>query len=221
MNNAKKQRKTIEWVRLEISSRKLEISKGICHARIGKIKDRSSKDLTEAEEIKKRQQEYTEKVWKKGLNDLNNCDGVAIHLEPNILECEVKWALGSITINKVVQVQVMEFEMQLFQILKNDAPLNMPANLENPAVVTGLEKFSFHSNLQEGQCQRMFNTVVFTSYAIKVVLKSSSGQASAIPKPRTPRYTSQVSKRQRYQTSNCQPSMDHGERQCQENIYFC
>ena len=115
MNNAKKQRKTIEWVRLEISSRKLEISKGIFHAKIGKIKGRSSKDLTEAKEIMKRQQEYTEKLCKKGLNDLNNCDGVAIHLEPDILECEVKWASGTIATNEAVQMQVMEFEMSYFK----------------------------------------------------------------------------------------------------------
>ena len=66
---------------------------------MGTIKDRNGKDLTEAEEIKKRWQEYTE-VYKKGLNDPENHDGVVTHLEPDILECEVKWALGSITKNK-------------------------------------------------------------------------------------------------------------------------
>ena len=79
---------------------------------MGKIKDRSSKDLTEAKEIKKRQQEYTEKLCKKGLNDLNNYDGVAIHLEPDILECEVKWALGSIITELV---EVMEFQLSYFK----------------------------------------------------------------------------------------------------------
>ena len=74
--------------------------KGTFHARMGTIKDRNGKDLTEVEEIKKRQQEYTEELHKKGLDDSDNHDGVITHLEPGILECEVKWALGSITTNK-------------------------------------------------------------------------------------------------------------------------
>ena len=78
-------------------------------------KDRNSKDLTDAEEIKKRWQEYTEELYKKGLNDLNNYDGVITHLETDILECEVKWALGCITSggNGILA--------KLFQILKDDA----------------------------------------------------------------------------------------------------
>ena len=67
---------------------------------MGMIKDRNGKDLTEAEEIKKRWQEYTEELYKKGLNDLDNHSGMVTHLESDILECEVKWALGSITTNK-------------------------------------------------------------------------------------------------------------------------
>ena len=67
---------------------------------MGMIKDRNSKDLTEAKEIKKRWQEYTEELYKKDLNDPDNHDGVITHLEPDIMECEVKWALGSITMNK-------------------------------------------------------------------------------------------------------------------------
>ena len=74
------------------------------------------------------------------------------HLEPDILECEVKWALGSITTNKTSRSDGIPLE--LFQILKDDA-LNMPANLENSAVATGLEKISFHSNPKQRQCQRM------------------------------------------------------------------
>ena len=74
--------------------------KGIFHVRMGKIKDRNSKDPTEVDKIKKRWQEYTEELYKKGLNDPDNHDGVITHLEPDILECEVKWALGSITMNK-------------------------------------------------------------------------------------------------------------------------
>ena len=74
--------------------------KGTFHARTSIKKDSNSKDLTEAEEIKKKWQEYTEEIYKKDLNDPYNHDGVIIHLEPDILECEVKWALGSITTDK-------------------------------------------------------------------------------------------------------------------------
>ena len=110
-------------------------------------------DLTEAEYIKKRWQEYTEELYKKGLHDPDNHDGVITHLEPNILECEVKWALRSITMSKASGGDGIPVE--LFQILKDDAALNMPANLENSVVVTGLEKISFHSNPKERQCQRV------------------------------------------------------------------
>ena len=104
INNAKKQRKTIEQKSLEISSRK-EITKskgtkGTFHAKIGIIKGRNRIDLTEAEGIKKRQQEYTEELYKENLNDSDKHDGVITHLEPDILECEVNWALGSTTMNK-------------------------------------------------------------------------------------------------------------------------
>ena len=77
--------------------RKIRDTKGTFHAKMGTIKDRNGMDLTEAEDIKKRWQEYTEGLNKKDPNDLDNHDGVITHLEPDILECEVKWALGSIT----------------------------------------------------------------------------------------------------------------------------
>ena len=83
------------------------------------IKDRNSKDLTEAEEIKKRWQECTEELYKKGLNDLNNYDGVITQLEPDILECPVKRTLGSITVNKTCGDDGISAE--LFKILKDDA----------------------------------------------------------------------------------------------------
>ena len=86
---------------------------------MGIIKNRIGNDLTEAEEIKKRWQEYTEKFQKKGLNDLDNHHGVVIHLEPDILECEVKWALGSITANKASGGDGIPAKP--FQILKDDA----------------------------------------------------------------------------------------------------
>ena len=87
---------------------------------MGTIKDRNSKDLTEEDlEIKKRYQEYTEELYQKNLNDPDNHDSVIAHLEPDILECEVKWALGSITINKRSGGNGIPAE--LFQILKDDA----------------------------------------------------------------------------------------------------
>ena len=92
--------------------------KGTFHAEMGTIKDRNSKDLTEAEDIKKRWQEYTE-LYKKDLHDPDNHNGVITHLEPDILDCEVKWALGSITTNKASGGNGISVE--LFQILKDDA----------------------------------------------------------------------------------------------------
>ena len=80
--------------------KKMRDIKGTFHAKIGTIKDRNSMDLTEAEDIKKRWQEYTEELYKKDLNDPDNHDGVVTNLEPDILECVVKWVLGSISINK-------------------------------------------------------------------------------------------------------------------------
>ena len=88
-NNAKKQRKTTGWERLQISSKKIRDTKGIFHAKMGSIKDRDDMDLTEAEDIKKRWQEYTEELYKKDLHDPDNHNGVITHLEPDILECEV------------------------------------------------------------------------------------------------------------------------------------
>ena len=109
-------------------------------------------DLTEAEDIKKRWQEYTEELYKKDLHSPENHDGVITRLEPDILECEVKWALESISTNKASGSDGIPVE--LFQILKDDA-VKVPANLENSAVATRLEKVSFHSNPKESQCQRM------------------------------------------------------------------
>ena len=86
MINAKKQRKTIEWERLEISSRKLD-TKGTFHAKMGTIKEKNGMDLTEAKDIKKRWQEYIEELYKKDFHDPDNHDGVITHLEPNIFEC--------------------------------------------------------------------------------------------------------------------------------------
>ena len=99
--------------------KKIRDTKGTFHAKMGSIKDRNGMDLTEAEDIKKRWQEYKEELFKKDLHDPVNHDGVITHLESDILECEVKWALGSITTNKASGGDGIAVE--LFQILKDDA----------------------------------------------------------------------------------------------------
>ena len=93
-------------------------TKGTFHAKMGSIKDRNGRDLTEAEDIKKRWQEYTEELYKKDLHDQNNHDGVITHLEPDIMKCEVKWALGSITTNKASGGD--EITVELFKTLKDE-----------------------------------------------------------------------------------------------------
>ena len=99
--------------------KKIRDTKGTFHAKMGSIKDRNGMDLTEAEDIKKRWQEYTEELYRKDLHDPGNHKAVITHLEPGILECEVKWALGSITTNKASGGDGIPVE--LFQILKDDA----------------------------------------------------------------------------------------------------
>ena len=147
--------------------KKIRDTKGTFHAKMGTIKDRNGMDLTEAEDIK-RWQEYTKELYKKDFHDPDNHDGVITYREPDILECELKWALGSITMNKASGGDGIPAE--LFRILKDDTvksiALNMTANLENSAVATGLEKVSVHSNPKERQYQRMLklphNCIHFT-----------------------------------------------------------
>ena len=99
--------------------KKIRDTKGTFHAKLGSIKDRNGMDITEAEDIKKRQQEYTEELYKENLNDSDKHDGVITHLEPDILECEVKWALENVTMNKDSEDDGIPAE--LFKILKGDS----------------------------------------------------------------------------------------------------
>ena len=127
-------------------------------------------DPTEAEDIKKRWQEYTEELYKKDLHDPDNHDGVITHPEPDILECKVKWAPGSITTSKASRGDGNSGE--LLQILKDDA-VNVLHSIcqqifKNSAVATGLEKVSFHSN--PPKCSN-YHTVALISHASKVMLK--------------------------------------------------
>ena len=112
-------------------------------------------DLIEAEDIKKRWQEYTEELYKKDLHDPDNHDGFITYLEPDSVECKLKWTLGSITTNKASGGDGISAEQ--FQILKvNGTVLIMQANLESSALAAGTKKVSFLSNPKEGQCQIMF-----------------------------------------------------------------
>ena len=136
--------------------KKIRGTKGIFHARMGSIKNRNGTDLTEAEDIKKRWQEYTEERYKKDLHDPDNHYGVITELDTDILECEVKWALDSITTNKASGSDGIPVE--LFQILKDDAvkvPHSICQQIWKTQQWPQLEKVKFHSNHKERQCQRM------------------------------------------------------------------
>ena len=138
---------------------KIRDTKGTFHAKMGSIKARNGMDLTEAEDIRRGGKDTQKKYKKKkDLHDPDNHDGVITYLEPDILECEVKWALGSITTNKASGGDGIPIE--LFQILKDDAVKVLHSICQtvwkNSAVATGLEKVSFHSNPKERQCQRIF-----------------------------------------------------------------
>ena len=140
--------------------RKIRDTKGTFHVKMGSIKDRNGMNLTEAKDIKKRWQEYTEEQYKKDLHDPDNHDGVITHLEPDILECEVKWALGSITTNKASGGDGIPVE--LLQILKDDAVKCCTQYASKFGKLssghrTGKGQFSFQS--QRKATQRMFRTL--------------------------------------------------------------
>ena len=105
--------------------KKIRDTKEIFHAKMSLIKDRNGMDLTEAEDIKKRRQEYKEELYKKDLHDQDNHNGMITHLKPDILECEVKWAIESITMNKASRG--VGIPVELFQILKDDAVKELQA----------------------------------------------------------------------------------------------
>ena len=125
--------------------KKIRDTKGTFHAKMGSIKDRNGMDLTEAEDIKKWWQEYTEELYKKDLHDPDNHDGVITHLEQDILECEVKWALGSITTNKASGSDGIPVE--LFQILKDHGCTQYASKFGklSSGHRTGKGQFSFQS----------------------------------------------------------------------------
>ena len=128
--------------------KKIRDTKGTFHAKMGTINDRNSMDLTEAEKIKKRWQEYIEELYKKDLNDPDNHDGVITHIQPDILECEVKWELGSITTNKARGGDGIPIE--LYKVLKHDAVKVLHSICQQIQILsnghrTGKSQFSFQS----------------------------------------------------------------------------
>ena len=130
--------------------KKIRDTKRTFHAEMGTIKERNCVDLTEAQDIEKSCQEYSE-LYKKDRHDPNNHNGIITHLEPDMLECEVKWALGNISINKASGGDRIPAE--LFEILKDDVVKMLHSkcqeNLESSAVATRLENVSFHYNSKE------------------------------------------------------------------------
>ena len=171
---AKKQRKKKRMGRTKDSFKKIRDTKGIFHAKMSSIKDRNVMDLTEAEDIKKRWQEYTEELYNKDHHDPDHHDGVVTHLEPDILECEVKWTLGSISMNKASGGD--EIPVELFQMLKDDAVKVQLHSICQPlwkTVATGLEIVNFHSNPKERHAKECSNycAIALISHTRKIILK--------------------------------------------------
>ena len=163
--------------------KKIRDTKEIFHAKMGSIKDRNCRDLTEAEDIKKRWQEYTEELYKKDLHDPDNHDGVISHLEPDILECEVKWALGSITTNKARGGDGIPVE--LFQILKDDA-VKVPHSKcqhiwkHNNGHRTGKVQFSLQSQRRAMPKNAETTTQLHSSHMLVSNAQNPPSQASTI-----------------------------------------
>ena len=160
--------------------KKIRDTKGTFHARMGSIKDRNGRDLTEAEDIKKRWQEYTEELYKKDFHDPDNHDGVITCLEPDILECEVKWALESITMSKASGGD--RIPVELFQILKDDAVKVLHSICQQIWKThqwpQDWKRSVFIPILKKGNAKEYSNycTIALISHASKVMLKILQGR---------------------------------------------
>ena len=174
--------------------KKIRDTKGTFHAKMGSIKDRNGMDLTEAEDIKKEWQEYTDELYKKDLNDPDNHDGVITHLEPDILKYEVQWALGGITMNNANGGDGIPAE--LFQILKDDAvkvlhsicqhiwkTQQWPPDWKSSVFIQIPKK-------DNGKECSNYHTIALISHASRIMLKIL--QASTIYEPRTSRCISWI-----------------------------
>ena len=167
--------------------KKIRDTKGTFHAKMGSIKDKNDRDLTEAEDIRKRWQEYTEELYQKDLHDPDNYNGVITHLKPDILECKVKLALRSIITNKASGGDGIPVE--LFKILKDDAVKVLHAVCQQiwktqqwPQDWKRSVSIPIPENGNPKECSNYY-TIVFISQASKVTLKSSPSQGSAILEP--------------------------------------
>ena len=175
MISVKKERKKPRIGKTRDLFKKIRNKKGTVHVKMGSIKERNGVDLTETEDIKKRWQEYTEDLYKKDLNDPDNHDGMINHKQPDILECKVKWALGSITTNKTSGSDGIPPE--LFQILKDDAVKmfhSICQEISKPQQwLQDWKMFFFISIPKKGNAKECSNycTVVFISHASKIMLK--------------------------------------------------
>ena len=193
--------------------KKIRDTKGTFHAKMGSIKYRNGMDLAEAEDIKKRWQEYTEELYKKDIHNPDNHDGVITHLEPDILECEVKWALGSITMNKVSGGDGIPVE--LFQILKYDAVKVLHSIChqiwKTQKWPQDWKRSVFSSIPKKGNAKECSNyhTIVLILHISKVMLKILQARLQQYVNGELPESQAGFRKKQRNQISNCQHPLDH------------
>ena len=206
--------------------KKIRDTKGTFHAKMGSIKDRNGMDLTEAEDIKKRWQEYTEKLYRKDLHDPDNHSGVMTHLESDILECEVKWALGSITTNKASEGDGIPIE--LFEILKDDAVKMLQSICqqiwETQQWPQDWKRLVFIPIPKKGNAKECSNycTVVLISPASKVMLKILQARIQQYVNCELPGVQTGFRKGRgtRDQIANIRWIIVKA-REFQKNIYFC
>ena len=192
--------------------KKIRDTKGIFHAKMGSIKDRNGRDLTDAEDIKKRWQQDTEELYKKDLHYPDNHDGVITHLEPDILECEVKWALGSITTNKASGGDGIPVE--LFQILKDEA-VKLLHSICQQIWKTQQWPWDWKRSVfipipKKGNAKECANyhTIALISHTSKVMLKILQARLQQYVNHELPDVQAGL-KMQRNQRSNCQHLLDH------------
>ena len=212
MISAKKSRKTADWERLEISSRKSEILRERFIQRWTQQRTEANIDLTEAEEIKKRWQEYTEELYKKDLHNPDNHEGVITHVEPDILEYEVKWALRSLTMNKASGGDGIPVE--LFQLLKDDAVKVLHSvcqqNWKTQQWPQDWKRSVFIPIPKKGNAKECSNyrTVALISHATKVMLKILQARLQQYVNRELPDVQAGFRKG-RVTRSNCQHLLDH------------
>ena len=203
--------------------KKREIPKGTCYAKVGTIKDRNGMDLTEAEDTKKSWQEYTKKLSKKDLNDPDNHDSVITHLEPNILESKVKWALGNITMNKASGSDGIPPE--LFQILKDDA-VKLPhsicqQNWRTHQWTQDWKRSVLFSVPKNGNAKDCSNccTIAFISHASKVMLKILQARLQQYMNQELPDIQAGFRKGRRFRDQIA--NIIEKAKEFEENTYFC